>query len=82
MGWTGEVGRTDIGRRFEVVGRTDTVLTEKKDDVRHCQKSPIWSSKSCANTANSWHCNQFPYLSFSLTGNADGTVLSCSFVDM
>ena len=75
MGRTGEVRRTDIWRRFWVVGRTDTVLTEEEDDVRHCQQSPIWSSTSCANSADSWHCKPFPYMSFSLAGNANGTVL-------
>ena len=64
-----------IWRRFGVVGRTDTVLAEEEEDVRHCQKSPIWSSTSCANTADSWHCKLFPYLPLSMTGNANGTVL-------
>ena len=75
MGRTGEVGRMDIWRRFGVVGRTVTVLAEDEDDVRHCQERPIWSSTSCAYTADSWNCKLFPYLSLSLTVNANGTVL-------
>ena len=75
MGRTGEVGRMDIWRRFGVVGRTDTVLAEEEDDVMHCQKSPIKSPTSCANTADTSHCKLFPYLSLSLSGNANGIVL-------
>ena len=75
VGQSGEVERTDIWRRFSVVGRTDTVLSQKDDDVRHCQQSPIWSSTSCANTADSWHCKPFPCLSLSSTRNANGTAL-------
>ena len=82
MGRTGEVGRTDIGRRFDGVGRTDTALAQKEDDVRHCQQSPIWSLTACASTADRWHCKLFFYLSLSLTINANGTVLSCSIVDL
>ena len=41
VGRCGGVGRTDIWRRFGVAGRTDTVLAEEEDDVRHCQQSPI-----------------------------------------
>ena len=36
-----EVERTNIGGRFWVAGRTDTVLTEEEADVRRCQQSPI-----------------------------------------
>ena len=77
--WSGTDGHW---RRFGVVGRTDTVLRQKEDDVRHCQQSPFWSLPLCANTAHSWHCKPFPYLWSSLTHNANGTVLSCSIVDM
>ena len=79
---TGDVGRMDSWRRFGVVRRTDTLLAEEEDDVKHCQQSPIWSSASCGNTADSWHCKPFPYLSLSMTVNANGTVLSCSIVDL
>ena len=82
MGRSGGVGQTDIWRRFGVVERTNAVLTHKEDDVRHCQQSPIWSSTSCANTADGWNCKLFPSLSLSFTGNANGTVLSCSIVDI
>ena len=82
MGRTGEVGRTDIGRRFGGVGRTDTALEQEEDNVRHCQQSPIWSSTSCANIADSRHCKPFPYLSLSFMSDANGTVLYCSIVDM
>ena len=75
MGRTGEVGRMDIWRRVGVVGRTDAVLAEEEDDIRHRQQSPIWSSTSCGNTADSRHCKPFPYLSLSLMTDANGTVL-------
>ena len=82
VGRAGEVGRTDTWRRFGVVGRTDTVLTEENDDVRHCQQSAFRSSMSCTNTADSCQCKLSPYLSLSFIANANGTVLSCSIVDM
>ena len=75
MGRIGEVGRTDIWRRIGGVGQTETALEQEEDDVRYCQQSPIWSSTSCANTADSRHCKPFPYLSLSMTVKAIGTVL-------
>ena len=58
------------------------MLTHKEYDVRHCQEIPISSSTSCANSADSWNCKPFPYLSLPWTGDGNGTVLSCSIVDM
>ena len=75
MDRTGGVGQKDIWRRFGIGGRTDTVFTEEDNDVRRCQQSPIWSSTSCADTADSRHCQPFPYLSLSLITDAQGTVL-------
>ena len=82
MGWSGEVEQTNISRRFEVVGQRDTVLTQNEGDGRHGQQSPICSLKSSANTADSCHCKPIPYLSLTLTDNVDGTLLSCSIVDL
>lgn len=73
---TGVVGRTDE------VGRTDTVLTQKENVVRHCQQSPICPLTSYANTADIWHCKWIPFVSLALFRNANGTIFSCSIVDM
>ena len=82
MGRSGELERTGIWRRFKVMGRADTVLTQNGSDVRQYQQGPIWSSTSSANTADRWHCKLFPHLLLLLNGNANGTVLLCSTVDM
>ena len=51
-------------------GRTDTVLTQKEGDVRHCQQSSFCN------------CKPNPVLRLVVTFTSNGTFFSCSIVDM